>query len=83
MEFLLGFHTINAFENIVEWAKPDGLQGKIGVKNLRFGNIVTDIVGDEKTCKVVSNGEYTLKINGVPHQIKVGENTISFLVRTE
>ena len=77
IEYVLGFHTINAFENIVEWAKPKVLKGKIGIKNLRFGDIVTDIIGDEKVCKVFSNGKYILKINGVPYQITTGENTIS------
>ena len=78
LEFVLGFHMVNAFENIVEWAKPETLKGAIGVKNLRFGNIVTDIIADEKECTVVSNGVYTLKINGVSYSIKTGENKISF-----
>ena len=76
IEYVLGFHTINAFENVVEWAKPSVLKGKIGIRNLRFGEIITDIIGNEKACKVVSNGEFTLKINDVSYQIKAGENTI-------
>ena len=39
-------------------------KGKIGIKNLRFGGIVTDIIADEKICMVESNEGYTLKING-------------------
>ena len=78
LEFVLGFHTVNAFENVVEWSKPDCFKGEFGVKNLRFGNIVTDIIANEKMCKVVSNGEYTLKINGVSYLIKTGKNVISF-----
>lgn len=36
IEFVLGFHTIDAFCKVVKWAKPD-LKGEIGIKNLRFG----------------------------------------------
>ncbi len=76
IEYVLGFHTINAFENIVKWEKPDCFKGKIGVKNLRFGNVVTDIIGDERTCSVVSNAPYTLEINGKAFEVKAGENKL-------
>lgn len=75
LEYVLGFHTINAFENVVEWAKPNDITGKIGVKNLRFGKVVTDIVADGNTCKVISNQPYTLKINGKEFSIQAGENS--------
>ena len=74
LEFVLGFHTVNAFENVVEWAKPADMTGKIGVRNLHFGNVVTDIIGDEKECTVLSNAPYTLKINGKEYAVKAGEN---------
>ncbi len=74
LEYVLGFHTVNAFERVVKWAKPDTFKGKIGVKNLHFGDVVTDIVGDEKTCSVSSNAPYTLEINGKTFEIKAGEN---------
>jgi hypothetical protein len=75
IEFVLGFHTINAFNNIVEWAKPD-VKGKIGIKNLRFGNVVTDIVANKNLVRIVSNIPYTLKINGVSFDIVAGEQTV-------
>ena len=73
---MLGFHTINAFENVIEWAKPDTFAGKIGIKNLRFGNVITDIIADKNTCQVTSNLPYTLKINGKTFDIVAGNNTI-------
>ena len=76
IEGLLGFHTVNAFARVVEWAKPCGVKGKIGIKNLRFGDIVTDIVATENDCTVISNGEYTLAVNGKQYFIKCGENQI-------
>ncbi len=74
IEHLLGFHTVDAFAKRVEWARPDRLAGNIGIKNLRFGDIVTDITACGDECTVISNGEYTLVINGVSHSIAVGEN---------
>lgn len=76
IEYVLGFHTVNAFDRIVKWAKPNEFKGEIGIKNLRFGDVVTDIVAESDVCRVTSNKEYTLEINGVSHNILKGENTI-------
>jgi len=76
IEYVLGFHTVNAFENTVEWAKPDTFRGEIGIRNLRFGNVVTDIVADGGDVRVTANAPYTLKINGKAYAIDAGENVI-------
>lgn len=75
IETLLGFHRIDAFERVVEWAKPKVLTKKAGIKNLRFGDVITDIVAENGNCKVTSNAPYTLKIDGKSHEIFVGENS--------
>ena len=72
IEFVLGFHTVNAFERVVEWALPKCFTGEIGIKNLHFGNIITDIVEKDGVCLVASNREYTLKIDGKPFAIRKG-----------
>ena len=74
IENLLGFHTVNAFERVVEWARPKSLTKKVGIKNLRFGDVVTDIVAENKICKVISTAPYTLKINGNSYVVEKGEN---------
>lgn len=74
IEFVLGFHKINAFERVVEWEKPSTFSGKLGIKHLRFGNIVTDIEYDGEKYIVISNGEYTLKICGEEYRIHSGRN---------
>ena len=76
IEFVLGFHSINAFEKTVKWAKTDIFKGEIGIKNLRFGNIITDIVANGSKCRVTSNETYTLEINGNSYKINVGENKL-------
>lgn len=77
IEYVLGFHTVNAFENIVKWAKPRDIKGKIGIRNLRFGSVVTDIVADEATCCVHSNAAYTLEINQKAYAVHPGENVFT------
>ena len=74
IEHIIGFHRIDAFRKVVEWAKPKDLKNKIGIRNLRFGDILTDIEAEGNICKVKSNGTYTLRINGHDFAISEGEN---------
>ena len=76
IEHLLGFHTVNAFEGVVEWSPPKGFKKKVGIKNLRFGNVVTDIILEDGVYKITSNAPYTLKIDGTQYEISTGENII-------
>lgn len=77
IEFVLGFHTVNAFENTVEWRKPDNIKENIGIKNLRFGDVITDIEATEDKCTVKSNKPYTLIINDIPYSIHDGINQLT------
>lgn len=76
IEFVLGFHTVDAFEKKVLWEKPEGKE-KIGIENLRFGDIVTDIVAEGDRCRVKSNAPYTIEICGKEYKIAAGENEFS------
>lgn len=75
IEYVLGFHTVNAFTRTVEWAKPDTFQGEIGVRNLRFGDVEADILAKGNLCRVRTNAEFTLKVNGESFTALKGENT--------
>ena len=77
IENVLGFHTVNAFERLVEWEKPSDLGAEIGIRNLRFGNVVTDIVANKNKISVSSNEPYMLKISGRAFEIKAGEQTFN------
>lgn len=79
IEFVLGFHTVDAFRRTVEWAKPPSLKGKVGIKNLRFGPIVTDIEADGGVCRVRTNEAYTLIVNGTSYALAAGDNTFAIL----
>ncbi len=74
IEFILGFHSVNAFENVVEWEKSDKFKGKVGIKNLNFGNVVTNIEAVGNKCTVKTNLPYTLKVNGKAYDILSGVN---------
>lgn len=74
IEFVLGFHKIDAFTKTVEWAKPDEVRDRIGIKNLRFASVVTDIEAMGNNLKVKSNEPYILKISGREYNILSGEN---------
>ena len=74
IENLLGFHTVNAFDRVVEWEKPKTLTKRVGIKNFRFGDVTTDIIAENDRCRVNSTAPYTLKINGVSYNVSAGEN---------
>ena len=76
IENVLGFHVIDAPAKKIEWRLHH--QTKHGIKRLKFGNIVTDIVYDgESQVTVESSAPYTLVINGVSEQIAKGSITIT------
>ncbi len=77
IENVLGFHTVDALKNRVEWEKPNDLDGRIGIRGLRFGDTVTDIVADGNHCHVHSTGAYTLSVCGKEYEIGAGDTDIT------
>ena len=75
IEYVLGFHTVDAFARTVEWEMPMTFKGRIGIENLRFGDIVTDITAEDGHCTVSSNLPYTLKVCGHAFEIESGVQT--------
>ena len=78
IEFVLGFYETDAFSGVIKWAKPD-VNGKIGIKNFRFGSIITDICAFKDKCIVKSNAEYTLEINGRKYAVAEGLNEFTII----
>lgn len=70
IENVLGFHAVDAVNRVVEWRLHQ--EGRNGITNLSFGNIVTDIVYDDGLVTVRSNDSYTLNVNGVEMLIESG-----------
>ena len=75
IENVLGFHEINAAEKKVVWRKYR--EGRHGIKPLRFGTVVTDIIGDGNTVEVNSNEPYTLVVNGKEYSIEKGKTVFN------
>ncbi len=73
IECVLGFHTVNAFTKTLEWEIPKTFRKEIGIKNLRFADICTDVTAENGVCTVVSNQPYTLKIDGKPYSVRIGK----------
>ena len=80
IEDVLGFHTVDAFARVVKWQKPTEFKKTVGIRNLRFADVVTDIVAEGDVCTVKSNQAYTLYINEKAYSISAGEQTV-FLER--
>ena len=74
IEFVLGFYEVDAIKRVVRWAKQNCIHGNIGIKNLRFGDIVTSICAFGEKCIVESNETYNLDINGRIYLVKKGVN---------
>lgn len=76
IENVLGFKTVSAARKEVWWRLKKN-KGRHGIKNLKFGDIVTDIVFDGKdTVLVNSSSSYSLIINGSNYSVKKGDTEI-------
>lgn len=79
IENILGFYEIDAQKKVVKWNLHQ--QGRHGIKNLRFGEIVTDIVFEKGKVSVTSNKPYRLIINGRKYKAKTGKSHFSVEIR--
>ena len=70
IENILGFHEINALENKIEWRLYR--KNRHGIKRLKFGKIITDIIYENGEIKTNSNFPYILSINDKEFKINSG-----------
>ncbi|MEC3908872.1 trehalase family glycosidase [Tamlana sp. 2201CG12-4] len=74
IENVIGFYDINAQNKTVKWnLHKEGIQG---IKNLVFGNVVTDIIYENDVVKVKTNQKFILTINNVDYTINEGINKL-------
>lgn len=74
IENVLGFYDVNALEKRIEWNLYR--KGKHGVKRLRAGRILTDIIYENGKIKVTTNEPYILIVNGKEFSIEKGETLL-------
>ncbi|MBN2155328.1 MAG: alpha,alpha-trehalase [Candidatus Lokiarchaeota archaeon] len=78
IENLLGFYSIDALRNEIHWNLHKDYSGKLGIQNLHFGNIYTDILYEENQFRVKSNLPYSLIVNKSEIlEIKPGQNNFN------
>lgn len=77
IENVMGFRKADALRNEVHWSLKTK-NGTHGIKRLKFGDTVTDIVynSDTQTVSVAANRPYRLFINGRKHNIAAGNSQI-------
>ena len=75
LEDLIGIKEANAFTNTLVCNFEKKPQGRVGVENYRFGNIVCSIVSTKSHVRVTSNLPFTLILDGREHKVKAGRNT--------
>ena len=63
IENVIGIHSVDAFSRTIHWHLPKDA-GRIGVKNLRFGDVKVDLVYCGNKIEVNSMQPLTLVVNG-------------------
>ena len=76
IENVLGFYEVDAQKNEIKWDMHHDCRH--GICNLRFGEVITDIVYENGTVSVKSNRAYILSVNGRKHRVHPGDNTFAF-----
>ena len=61
IENVLGFHEVNYLNKEIIWRIPNSTQ-KIGIENLKFGDITTSLIYENDTLRITSTHDYTLKV---------------------
>lgn len=77
IENLLGFRRADGLNRVLEWdLKPEN--GLHGISRLRFGQVTASLVYYPLTNEIMvsTNEPFTLRLNGVDHQILRGVTTI-------
>lgn len=74
IENVIGIREVDAGKALVRWDIHHDFEH--GLKNLRFGDIVTSLVFKDGVVTVDSNRKYKLFINGKRYRIVPGRNTI-------
>ncbi len=74
IENVIGIYSIDAFKKQVKWHVGKEVKGKIGLRNLRFGDVVTDLLCDQGVCEITSSAPYTLYLNDKEFGVQAGTN---------
>ncbi|MCL3782026.1 neutral trehalase [Prolixibacteraceae bacterium JC049] len=76
IENVLGFYNVDAPKNEVHWNLHH--KKRHGIKQLRFGKVITSIIYEKGEITVTSNKSYQLVVNGKKYKVGKGENRFRF-----
>lgn len=74
IENVLGFYDINATTKTVKWKKVR--TDKHGIRRLKFGTVITDIIAVGNKIEISSNEKYKLIVNGKTLKIAATEKQV-------
>lgn len=75
LEFVVGVHYVDAFRRLVAWDPPCG-EGRVGVRNLKFGSNSVDMAVDGERCYIRAAEPFALVLNGTRREIPAGSSII-------
>lgn len=78
LEYVIGVADCDAFTHTITWHPPQGAPGRVGVRNLRVGDRVIDLVAEGDTATIRTNGPILVKINKALYEIPDGAHAIHF-----
>ena len=76
IENVIGIRQADAFNNTLVCNFEKHPQGRVGIENYRFGDIVCSIIADDKTVRVTSNAPFELTVDGKIYRITKGTRKI-------
>ena len=75
LENVIGIYYVDAFRRLVEWSPPAS-PGRVGVRNLRFGDNSVDMILDGARCLVRAAAPFTLQIRDVRYPVPAGSTIL-------
>lgn len=74
IENVIGIRFADAFTKQITWDIPEDVKGQIGIRNYTFGEITADLLFENGMLQIVSNGKFTITVNGEVFAVKKGIN---------
>lgn len=79
LENVIGIRSADAFKKLLVWDIPDHVCGKIGVCAYQFGDVTADLLYENGALNIVSDGPFTLTVNGRQFSVRTGTNHFNIL----
>ena len=80
LENIIGLRKTDAFARRAVWELPEGITGRLGVRNYQFGDITADLIFENSLVSVVSDADFVLEINGIDYAVQAGKNVFELKI---